>query len=101
MIFVAEKLTRPLLGRLYMQSVLKVQQENAPNVDEWYRKQQEGMITLFGYTFKNCATHALCIKQPSNLHFQNRQKLRQKGRVSIQCFSSLPDQNYLFLWETT
>jgi hypothetical protein len=28
--------------RLYMQSVLRVQQENAPNIEEWYRKQQAG-----------------------------------------------------------
>jgi hypothetical protein len=28
-----------------MQSVLRVQQESAPNIEEWYRKQQEGMAT--------------------------------------------------------
>ena len=32
------------LFRLYMQSVLRVQQESAPNIEEWYRKQQAGMI---------------------------------------------------------
>ncbi len=35
--------------RLYMQSVLRVQQENAPNIEEWYRQQQEGATLFFYY----------------------------------------------------
>jgi hypothetical protein len=56
-----------------MQSVLKVQQENAPNIEEWYRKQQAGVVTLFDFASKNCATYVGIMYQTnSTKHSQNR-----------------------------
>jgi hypothetical protein len=45
-----------------MQSVLRVQQESAPNIEEWYRKQQEGMAMkprFFHCTCPNCDARSL------------------------------------------
>ena len=45
-----------------MQSVLRVQQENAPNIEEWYRKQQAGMIYLLDDQVKSssaCCSHKI------------------------------------------
>jgi hypothetical protein len=71
-----------------MQSVLRVQQESAPNIEEWYRKQQEGMAWIHCSNCDACSSFQRLLAQ---YVLQKYRRTTQKINWNTLYFFSLPE----------